>query len=125
MTVSIPEGGKKEVTVRLPEPREALAVTVVDARDWPVDAAQVSASSLDAAAPLRTTAFTDERGEATLKRARGVPLRVEVSAPGHAPKVADDGRRGRVAEGGALARRARHRRGRRRRAGATRSPARR
>jgi hypothetical protein len=87
MTLSIPEGGKKEVTVRLPESREALAVTVVDERDWPVDAAQVSASSLDAAAPLRTTAFTDKRGEAALKRARGVPLRLEVSAPGHAPRV--------------------------------------
>lgn len=87
MTVTIPEGGKKEVTVRLPEPREALAVTVVDERDWPVDAAQVSASSLDAAAPLRTTAFTDKRGEASLKRARGLALRVEVSAPGRAPRV--------------------------------------
>jgi hypothetical protein len=87
MTVSIPEGGKKEVTVHLPAPREALAVTVVDDRDRPVDAAQVSVSSLSADAPLRTTAFTDRRGEASLKRARGIPLRVEVSAPGHAPKI--------------------------------------
>jgi len=87
MTVSIPEGGKKEVTVHLPAPREALAVTVVDDRDRPVDAAQVSASSLSADAPLRTTSFTDRRGEATLKRARGIALRVEVSAPGHAPKI--------------------------------------
>ncbi|HEX3343286.1 MAG TPA: carboxypeptidase regulatory-like domain-containing protein, partial [Polyangiaceae bacterium] len=87
MTVRIPEGGKKEVTVHLPEPREALAVTVVDDRDRPVDAAQVSASSLSADAPLRTTAFTDRSGEATLKRARGIPLRVEVSAPGHAPRI--------------------------------------
>jgi hypothetical protein len=47
----------------------------------------VSASSLVADAPLRTTAFTSARGEATLKRARGLPLRVEVSAPGHAPRV--------------------------------------
>ena len=93
MQVTIPEGGKKEVTVHLPAAREALAVTVVDDRDRPVDAAQVSASSLSADAPLRTTAFTDRRGEATLKRARGVPLRVEVSAPGHAPKiVTTDGR---------------------------------
>ena len=87
MTLSIPEGGKKEVTVHLPAPREALAVTVVDDRDRPVDAAQVSVSSLSADAPLRTTAFTDRRGEASLKRARGIPLRVEVSAPGHAPKI--------------------------------------
>jgi hypothetical protein len=87
MAVSIPEGGKKEVTVHLPAPREALAVTVVDDRDRPVDAAQVSASSLSADAPLRTTAFTDRRGDASLKRARGIPLRIEVSAPGHAPKI--------------------------------------
>jgi len=87
MTVSIPEGGKKEVTVHLPAPREALAVTVVDDRDRPVDAAQVSASSLSADAPLRTTSFTDRRGECNLKRARGIALRVEVSAPGHAPKI--------------------------------------
>ena len=32
MTVTIPEGGKKEVTVHLPEPREPLPVTVVDDR---------------------------------------------------------------------------------------------
>lgn len=87
MTASIPEGGKTELTVRLPEARAPLAVTVVDDRDRPVDFAQVSASSLAADAPLRTTAFTDKRGEASLKRARGIPLRVEVSAPGHAPKV--------------------------------------
>jgi hypothetical protein len=87
MTLSIPEAGKKEVTVHLPEPRDPLEVTVVDERDWPVDAAQVSASSLSAGSPLRTTAFTDKNGGAKLKRARGIPLRVEVSAPGHAPRV--------------------------------------
>lgn len=87
MTVSVPEAGKKEITVRLPEPREALPVTVVDDRDRGIDAAQVSASSLSADAPLRTTAFTDARGETTLKRAHGIPLRVEVTAPGHAPRI--------------------------------------
>ena len=87
VVVSIPEGGKKEITVHLPEPREPLEVTVVDDRDRGVDAAQVSASSLSAEAPLRTTAFTDRFGETKLKRARGIPLRVEISAPGHAPKI--------------------------------------
>jgi PDZ domain/Carboxypeptidase regulatory-like domain len=87
MTASIPEGGKKEVTVRLPDARDPLVVTVVDEHDQPVDFAQVSASSLAADAPLRTTAFTDKHGEASLKRARGLALRVEVSAPGHAPKI--------------------------------------
>jgi hypothetical protein len=87
MQISIPEGGRKEVTIRLPAARDPLVVTVVDDRDFPVGTAQVSASSLSADAPLRTTAFTDANGEATLRHARGLPLRIEVSAPGHAPKV--------------------------------------
>jgi protocatechuate 3,4-dioxygenase beta subunit len=87
MTASIPEGGKAEITVHLPEARDPLPVTVVDERGRPVDFAQVSASSLAAEAPLRTTAFTDKNGETSLKRARGVALRVEVSAPGHAPRI--------------------------------------
>jgi hypothetical protein len=87
MTLEVPEGGRKDVTIHLPEPRGALAVSVVDDRHRAVAAAQVSASSLAAEAPLRTTAFTDDRGAASLKRARGVPLRVEASAPGYAPRV--------------------------------------
>jgi hypothetical protein len=87
LSVSIPAQGKKDIVVRLPEPRDALAVSVVDDRDRPVDAAQLSATSLAADTPLRTTSFTDRRGEALLKRARGVPLRVEVSAPGRASRV--------------------------------------
>jgi hypothetical protein len=83
----IPEGGRREVTVRLPAPRSPLVVTVVDTRGEPVSAAQVSARSLSVDAPLRVTAFTDDRGEAILKRARGVPLRVEVTAPSMAPRV--------------------------------------
>ncbi len=92
MEIAIPEKGRKEITVHLPEPREALAVTVVDERDFPVATAQVSVSSLSPEAPLRTTAFTDAHGEATLKHAAGLPVRIEVIAPGHAPKVvASDG----------------------------------
>jgi hypothetical protein len=87
MTLEVPEAGRKDVTIHLPEPRGGLAVSVLDERDRPIDAAQVTASSLAADAPLRTTAFTDARGSATLKRARGLPLRVEASAPGYAPRV--------------------------------------
>jgi hypothetical protein len=86
-SVEIPEGGRREVTVRLPAPRSPLVVTVVDDRGAGVSAAQVSARSLSVDAPLRATAFTDDRGEAVLKRARGVPLRVEVTAPSRAPRV--------------------------------------
>jgi hypothetical protein len=87
MAILIPERGRKEVTIRLPEPRGALSVTVVDDRDFPISAAQLSASSLSADLPLRTTAFTDASGSASLKRARGLQLRIEASAPGHAPRV--------------------------------------
>jgi hypothetical protein len=38
-------------------------------------------------ASLRTTAFTDAHGDASLPRAHGLALRVEVRAPGHAPRV--------------------------------------
>jgi len=86
-SVLVPEGGKKEVTLHLSEPREALPVSVVDSGGWPVDAAQVTGSSLSINAPLRITAFTDGHGDATLKGARGLPLRVEVRAPGHAPSI--------------------------------------
>jgi hypothetical protein len=87
MAIAIPEGGRKEITVVLPEPREALPVTVVDERGMPIDAAQVSASSISPDVLLRTTAFTDAHGDASLKRARGVPLRVEVRAPSRAPRI--------------------------------------
>jgi hypothetical protein len=87
MGVLIPEGGHKEVTIHLSEPHEPLEVTVVDDGGWPVDAAQVTAGSLSTRTPLRVTAFTDGHGEAVLKGARGLPLRVEVRAPGHAPSV--------------------------------------
>jgi hypothetical protein len=59
---------------------------VKDDRGYPIASAQVSIASLDPAAPLRETAFSDARGEATLAGARGLPLHIEVSAPGHAPK---------------------------------------
>jgi hypothetical protein len=87
VTVTIPEGGRQQITVHLPEAREPLPVKVVDDRDFPVDAAQVSASSLAADVLLRATAFTGKDGTTALKRARGVPLRVEVTAPGRAPRV--------------------------------------
>jgi protocatechuate 3,4-dioxygenase beta subunit len=87
MSVMVPEGGKKEVTIHLPDPRDPLPVTVVDEGGWPIETAQVSVSSLSAESPLRSTVFTDDHGEAVVKRARGIPLRVEVRAPGHAPSL--------------------------------------
>ncbi|MDP9037575.1 MAG: carboxypeptidase regulatory-like domain-containing protein [Myxococcota bacterium] len=83
----IPEGERKELTLRLPAARSPLVVSVVDGRDRGLAAVQLSASSLSAEVPLRTTAFTDARGEAVLKRAAGIPLRIEATAPGYAPFV--------------------------------------
>jgi hypothetical protein len=91
MEVAVPERGRREVTIHLPPARDPLEVTVVDDRDSPVDAAQVSATSLSPEEPLRQTAFTDARGAASLRRASGLDVRVEVSAPGRAPKVVQSG----------------------------------
>ncbi len=85
--VKIPEREKKSITLTLPEARPALAAIVKDDRGYPLDAAQITAHSLDPAAPLRVTAFTDERGEAKLAGAKGLPLRIEVSASSYAPKI--------------------------------------
>lgn len=84
--VAIPEAGKKTVEITLPDARPALDVRVTDGRSG-VETAQVSAVSLDASEGLRVTAFTDARGNASLASAKGLSLRVEVHAPGRAPKI--------------------------------------
>ncbi|MGO8998445.1 MAG: carboxypeptidase regulatory-like domain-containing protein [Polyangiaceae bacterium] len=83
--VSVPEGGKRSVTLQLPVARDPLPVLVRDDRGYPVATAQVTVMSLDPTSALRETVFTDAQGEAKLPRAKGLALRAEVSAPGHAP----------------------------------------
>ncbi|HEY8075079.1 MAG TPA: carboxypeptidase regulatory-like domain-containing protein, partial [Labilithrix sp.] len=85
--LEVPEGGRKTIEIRLPDVRPALPVRVTGERGMPVDAAQVSAMSLDASEALRTTAFTNGRGEALLPYAKGLALRVEIRAPGRAAKI--------------------------------------
>ncbi len=87
VSVTIPEGEKRTITIALPEPRPPLDARVTDDRGYPIDAAQLSAQSLDPASPLRVTAFTSPRGEAQIPSARGLALRVEVRAAGRAPRV--------------------------------------
>jgi hypothetical protein len=87
LEVAIPEGGKKNIEVALPEARPSLTVKVTGDRGAAVDAAQVTAVSLDPAEALRTTVFTNDRGFADIANAKGLPLRVEVHAPGRAAKV--------------------------------------
>ncbi len=85
--IDVPEAGKKTIEIVLPEPRPSLLVKVTGDRGMPVDAAQVSAVSLDPREALRVTAFTDARGEAQLRDAKGIALRVEVRAPGRAARI--------------------------------------
>jgi protocatechuate 3,4-dioxygenase beta subunit len=85
--VLVPDGGKKTIDITLPEPRPPLAVKVTDHRGVGLDAAQVSAVSLDANEALRVTAFTDAAGRAELAGGKGISLRVEVRAPGRASRV--------------------------------------
>ena len=85
--VAIPEGGKKSIELQLPEARPPLVVKVTGDRGAGIDAAQVSAVSLDPAEALRVTTFTDARGNAELANAKGLPLRVEVRSPGRSAKI--------------------------------------
>ncbi|MGH7270541.1 MAG: carboxypeptidase regulatory-like domain-containing protein, partial [Polyangiaceae bacterium] len=87
LAMTIPEGGRQEVTIHLPAARDPLAVNVVDERGDAVRMAEITASSLALDSPLRTTAFTDVQGSASLQGARGLPLRVEVRAPSHALRI--------------------------------------
>ncbi len=88
-TVSVAEGGRATVSLTLPDARPPLDVRVRDDRGYPIGAAQVSAGSVDPSTPLRTTAFSDTEGLAQIPGARGVPLRLSVSAPGHASTSVD------------------------------------
>jgi hypothetical protein len=83
----VPEGGKKTLEITLPDPRPALPVKVVDKRGSTIEAAQVSAVSLDPSEWLRVTAFSDARGQLQLAGAAGLAARVEVHAPGHAGRI--------------------------------------
>lgn len=87
LEIAIPEGGKKSVDVSLPEIRLPLPVNITTDRGRPAEGAQVSAVSLDASEMLRATVFTDARGIAELVNAKGLPLRVEIKAPGRAAKI--------------------------------------
>lgn len=87
LTVVLDEGERKEVEISLPDPREPVEVRVVDDRGYPLDNAQVTVLSLAVASPLRATRFTRGDGVASLPDAAGLPLRIEVSLGGYAPRV--------------------------------------
>ena len=86
-TLEVPDTGRATVTLTLPDARPPLDVHVGDDRGYPIGAAQVSVASVDPATPLRTTLFTDGHGDATIAGGRGVSLRLDVTAPGHAERA--------------------------------------
>lgn len=86
-TISIAEGEKKRVELKLPAPREPVRVVVKDDRGDGVDAAQVTLLSLDPKAPLRRTLFTGRDGVVEVPDARGLGVRLLVEAPGWARVV--------------------------------------
>ncbi len=85
--IELKDGARREVRIILPEPREPVAVRVRDDRDFPIDGVELGVGSLDPAVPLRSTVFTDSRGEARIVGARGLPLRISAQHPRHATKV--------------------------------------
>lgn len=85
MNVDVESGAKKNVRIVLPEPRDGVELRVKDDRGYPVDGVELTLASLDPATPLRTTVFTDARGEARAGATRGLPLRVTATHPRFAP----------------------------------------
>lgn len=81
-TLRIGEGERAEVELVLPALREPVRIRVEDADGQPVELAEIGALSLDPAVPLRSTLFSDDLGEAVLDDAAGLPLRINVRAPG-------------------------------------------
>ncbi len=85
-TVAVADGERKEITLTLPASREKVHVRVLDDRGFAVASAEIAIASLDASSPLRETVFSDAAGDAQIQNAQGLPLHVDVTAPGHAPK---------------------------------------
>jgi hypothetical protein len=85
LEVTVNERGRNEVEIVLPKAREGMKLRATDDRGYPLDRVEVHAVSLDLAAPLRRTVFTDDDGSAEVPGAYGLPLRLMLSRPGKAP----------------------------------------
>jgi S1-C subfamily serine protease len=83
-TVEVPEGGRANVEIELPAPRDALRIVVQGDSGEPIEGAQVSVLSIDPSAPLRQTLFSNAEGAVEVPDARGLALRVVVEASGWA-----------------------------------------
>ncbi len=80
-SLEVPEGGRQNVELVIPSPRESVRIVVLDDRAEPVELAEVRVTSLELSAPLRSTLFTDASGAVELSDARGLTLSVVVDAP--------------------------------------------
>lgn len=87
IALTIEEEKKETLDITLPALREPVQVTVLDDEGNPLELAEVNVLSLDPTSPLRTTAFSDARGQVELSDARGLELRISVQAPGFARQV--------------------------------------
>lgn len=85
--LTVKEGEKRSLDITLPAQRESLAITVSDDAGEPIELAEVSVLSLDPSSPLRSTGFSDARGQLEVADARGLSLRVSAQAPGFARRV--------------------------------------
>ncbi len=85
--LTVEEGERRTVEITLPALRDSLAISVTDENDAPLELAEINVLSLDPAAPLRSTAFSDARGKVELADAQGLALRISVQAPGFARSV--------------------------------------
>lgn len=83
--VSVKEGERKQLEIKLPPVREPILVRVMDDANRPLANAQVTVASLSPKAQLRRTRFTSSTGEVDFADARGLPLLLEVTLPGRAP----------------------------------------
>ncbi len=86
-TIEVPEGGREVVELALPGERAEVRFVVRDDSGAAVDTAQITVTSLDPDAPLRSTLFTGPDGTASIPDARGIGVRVVVEAPGWARHV--------------------------------------
>ncbi len=85
--LAIEEGKKETLDITLPALRDPIQVTVLDDDERPLELAEVNVLSLDPTSPLRTTAFSDARGQVELSDAKGLQLRLSIQAPGFARQV--------------------------------------
>ena len=86
-TFPIAADERKEIEILLARERPPIVVRVTDDRGYPVDGARVRALSLAADVSLRRTAFSNEKGDATVEEAAVIRLRLEGSANGYGTHV--------------------------------------